>query len=66
MRNAHAPATTYCQEHQVLEGVARVTRAASFTVYEGNRKTDRVGTEVHAVTDTGCRVLFIGGPRWNQ
>ena len=66
MRNAYTPATTYCQAHEALEGIDQVTQARPFMVYEGSVKTDRSGSEVHAITDAGCRVLFIGGPRWNQ
>ena len=66
MTAPHRTMTTYCPKHERLETVDEVREVKPFMVYEGAVKTERSGCEVHATTYTGCKVFFIGGPRWTQ
>ena len=56
--------TTYCMSHERLEAIDEVTHAAVFRVYERAVRTERMANEVRAITKTGCKVRFIGGPSW--
>jgi len=64
--------TTYCMKHEELEFVDEAYDVKAFLVEAridkgiGSMKTGRSATEVRAVTDKGCKVHFIGGPKWNR
>jgi hypothetical protein len=56
--------TTWCNQHERLEAVEDVEKVRQFMVHRGRIKTDRMACEVHATTDSDCKVKFIGGPAW--
>ena len=63
--------TAYCPKHAELELIGDVIEARPFMVERrgllGNpERTGRSACEVRAITAAGCKVHFIGGPRWNQ
>lgn len=63
--------TTYCPKHEALEIVEDVTDVKAFMVEQSHwplqpEKTGRTATEVRGVTDSGCKVHFIGGAKWNR
>jgi len=62
--------TTYCQQHEELELVGDVTKLSRFMVEQvgllGPERTGRSACEVRATTAAGCKVHFIGGPKWTQ
>jgi hypothetical protein len=63
--------TTYCWKHNTLETVDQVNEVHGFVVEEHDwltrfpRKTNRAACDVRGVTDKGCKVHFIGGPKWS-
>ena len=63
--------TTYCQKHNTLETVDEVTEVAGFMVEERDwltglpKRNGRAACEVRGVTESGCKVHFIGGPKWS-
>jgi len=62
--------TAYCQKHAELELVGDVTEVRTFMVEQagllGPERTGRSACEVRAITAAGCKVHFIGGPKWTQ
>jgi hypothetical protein len=62
--------TAYCMKHETLEAIGEVAKVTPFMVEQrgplGPERNGRGACEVRAVTDKGCKVHFIGGPRWNQ
>jgi len=60
--------TTYCMKHETLEIVEEVTEAKPFMVEVagllGPVRNGRAACEVRGITDPGCKVHFIGGPKW--
>ena len=61
--------TTYCMKHEALENVDEVIEVSSFMVEVagilGPTRNGRAACEVRGVTDSGCKVHFIGGPKWS-
>lgn len=51
--------TTYCQKHRRLERVERVDKVLRHEEPDGFAVN-----EVHAHTEPGCKVTFIGTSRW--
>ena len=63
--------TAYCQKHASLELVGDVTSVSTFMVERRGllgtpERTGRSACEVRAITASGCKVHFIGGPQWTQ
>ena len=60
--------TTYCMKHDTLEQVETVTKVDTFMVErQGIMWPERTGAsacDVRATTEAGCKVHFIGGPKW--
>ena len=57
MTRSDPSTTTWCQKHERIEAVKRVTKAHAF--FTGPERVP--AREVFAVTVTGCKVHFIGG-----
>jgi len=62
--------TTYCMKHEALEGVDEIVKVIPFMVEQagllGPERNGRAACEVRAVTVEGCKVHFIGGPKWSR
>ena len=55
--------TAYCMKHETLEEVDEVLDRRTWAEEE-LRPTGAKAYEIHAKTEAGCKVNFIGGPQW--